>query len=78
MDLQAEKIELVRLLLDVEDERTLNEVKAVLKDDYDFYNDLPGHVKTGIERGIDDMNNGRVRDHESVMRDMRNKYGLKG
>ncbi len=45
--------------------------------EYDFYDALPEHVKTGIERGIDDMNNGRIRDHESVMHEIRIKYNLK-
>ncbi|RVU01989.1 hypothetical protein EOD41_08535 [Mucilaginibacter limnophilus] len=76
MDLQAEKIELVKLLLEVEDEQTLNEIKAVLHHDYDFYDDLPEAVKDSIEQALEDVEKGNVRSHEEVIKEMKSKYGI--
>ncbi|MEO6149821.1 MAG: hypothetical protein ABIN95_13005 [Mucilaginibacter sp.] len=78
MDLQAEKIELVKLLLEVEDEHILNEVKAVLTDEHVFYEDTPEYVKAEINQSLKEAESGNLRDHEDVMKDMKKKYGLKG
>ncbi len=51
MDIQAEKIELVKRLLDTEDEAVIREVKSVFEShEKDFWNELPDHGKAGIER----------------------------
>lgn len=77
MDLQAEKIELVKLILEVKDEEKINQVKAVLSDEHIFYEDLPDHVKEGINRSLKQAERGELRDHETVMKEMREKHGLK-
>jgi len=46
------------------------------EEEYDFYDDLPDHVKESIRCGIKDIEEGRVRDHEEVMRDIKLKYGI--
>jgi len=79
MDLQAEKIELVRLLLETESREVINEIKAVFKKQgNDFYDDLPQHVKDSIEKGIKEIETGEFYEHEWVMQDIKNKYGLNG
>jgi predicted transcriptional regulator len=78
MDLQAEKIELVRLLLDTDNQSVLDEIKAIFqKQGHDFFEDLPQHVKDSIEAGIKDIDNGNVYEHDEVMQDIKTKYGLK-
>jgi len=78
MDLQAEKIELMKLLLETDSEEIIAQIKSVFKrEEYDFYDDLPEHVKESIQRGLDDVKEGKVRDHESVMHDIKVKYGIK-
>jgi hypothetical protein len=59
MDLQAEKIELVKLLLETESRDVIDEIKAIFKKQgNDFYDDLPQHVKDSIERGLNDIEDG--------------------
>jgi len=77
MDLQSEKIELVKLLLETESREVINEIKAVFKKQgNDFYDDLPQHVKDSIERGLKDIEAGEVYDHNLVMQDIKTRYGI--
>lgn len=72
MDIQAEKIELVKLLLETEDTALLNDIKALFQShEKDFWSTLPRHVKDGIGRGKQQARNGQVVPHEEAMR----KYG---
>jgi len=51
MNLIAEKLELAKRLLDVEDEGLLFQLKQVLDNNgKDFWDDLPENVKQGITR----------------------------
>jgi len=46
MDLQTEKIELAKRLLETDDESVLLQIKEVFDSyDNDFWNELPEHVK---------------------------------
>jgi predicted transcriptional regulator len=78
MDIQAEKIELVKLLLDTDNQTVLDEIKAIFqKQGHDFFDDLPQHVKDSIEAGLKDVEAGDVYEHEDVMRDIKTRYGIK-
>ncbi|MBS1530996.1 MAG: hypothetical protein JSU01_11850 [Bacteroidetes bacterium] len=69
MDIQAEKIELVKRLLDTDDESVIREVKDVFAShDKDFWNDLPEHVKAGIERSRKQAEQGLLTPHDEVMK----------
>jgi predicted transcriptional regulator len=77
MDLQAEKIELVKLLLETESSEVINEIKAVFKrQGNDFYDDLPQHVKDSIEKGLKEIEQGEIYEHATVMQGIKTKYGL--
>lgn len=78
MDIQAEKIALMKLLLETESEDIIGQLKQVFKkQDNDFYDELPESVKYSLAQGIADVEQGNVRDHELVMHDVKAKYGLK-
>lgn len=48
MDVQAEKIELAKMLLDTEDVDLIHEIKALFESrEKDFWMELPEHVKKG-------------------------------
>jgi len=56
MDIQAEKLEIMKLLLKVDSPEILSEVKAVFKNKGDdFYDDLPQTVKDSIDTGLKDV-----------------------
>ena len=76
MDIQTEKLELLKMLMDENDPGVLKEVRAVLQhDEQDFWNDIPQHIKDAINEGIGDIDNGRHFSHEEVMKDIKSKYG---
>jgi hypothetical protein len=69
MNIEAEKIELVRRLLGTDDEMVLLQIKEVFEShDKDFWNDLPEHVKAGIERGRQHAAEGKVTPYDEVMK----------
>jgi len=69
MDLQTEKIELAKRLLETEDEAVLLQIKEVFDNsDKDFWTDLPEHVKAGIERGKKQADDGKLIPHTEVMK----------
>ena len=72
MDLQTEKIELAQRLLETDDEAVLLQIKEVFEShSKDFWDDLPEHVKAGIERGRKQAAEGKLTPHNEVMK----KYG---
>ena len=78
MDLQADKIALMKLLLETDSEEIISQLKSVFRRvEHDFYDDLPEHVKEDIDAGLEDIRNGDVYDHEFVVRDIKVKYGIK-
>lgn len=67
MNLQAEKIELVKLILDTEDKNLIGEIKNLFKSrDKDFWETLPEQVKAGIRKGQEQFRNGDFVSYEEV------------
>lgn len=68
MNLQAEKIELAKLLLETDDKSLIKEIKALFKSrEKDFWDKLPQQVKDGIKRGKEQARNGMVTPHDEIM-----------
>jgi len=71
----AIKLELIQWLTKLEDDETLDYLKVV-KDssdsNKDWWDELSDEQKSGIERGLEDVDNGRVHSHK----DIKLKYGL--
>ena len=72
---EAIKLELIEWLTKLEDDETIDYLKIV-KDSNDSHNDwwheLTSEQKDGIERGLSDINAGRVIPHDTV----KQKYDL--
>lgn len=78
MNIQTEKLELMRLLIETESEEIINALKSVFKKKgYDFWDDLPDEVKESIGRGLKDVEENKLYDHEWVMQETKKKYGFK-
>lgn len=75
MKQEAIKIELIEWLQNLKDIDTLKFLK-VLKDsstkNQDWFHELSEEEKEGIERGLEDIKNGKTFSHE----DVKAKYGL--
>ncbi|MVN19941.1 hypothetical protein [Mucilaginibacter arboris] len=77
MNIEAEKIELLKLILETEDEAVIQEIKSVFKkQELDFWNQLPDSVKVSINRGIEDVEAGRTQKHDQVMQELKDRYGF--
>ena len=75
MRIETIKLELIEWLSRLEDNDTIEYLKIV-KDtrlgNKDWWDDLSEEQKAGIERGLNDIDQGRTISHEEV----KNKYGL--
>ena len=69
------KLEIIEWLTQLDDRETIEYLKIV-KDsstiDNDWWNDLSGSQKTGIKRGLRDIDNGRTVSHAEIKK----KHGL--
>lgn len=68
MGLEAIKLELIEWLTQLDDEDTIEYLKVVKdsKTDGDWWEDLSPEQRTGIEKGLKDIDEGRVTTHEEV------------
>jgi len=75
MEQETIKLELIEWLTKLNDLETLNYLKVVKESKYeihDWWNNLTEQQIQGIQRGLNDVDEGRVVSHE----DVRAKYGL--
>jgi len=75
MGREAIKLELIEWLTKLEDNETINYLKVVKDNNIthnDWWNDLTEEQKSGIERGLRDVEAGKVVPHETV----KQKYSL--
>jgi len=70
----AIKLELIEWLTKLEDDNTIQFLKIIKDADSedDWWNELSDEQRQGIQRGLKDVENGRVIPHDEV----RLKYGL--
>lgn len=72
---EAIKLELIEWLTNLDDNETIEYLKIVKdskSNDDDWWDDLSDSQKQGIERGLNDIKNGRTISHA----DVKNRYGL--
>jgi len=75
MEQEAIKLELIEWLTKLNDLETLNYLKVVKESKFlnnDWWNDLTNQQVQGIQRGLKDVDEGRLISHDDVKR----KYGL--
>jgi hypothetical protein len=69
MDIQAEKLELVRMVLDTENPSILASVKRIFSDSKknDYWDTLPQYQKDEILKGVEEVCNGETVDYEKII-----------
>jgi len=73
MDIQLEKLELIKLLAETENPSVIKAVKKIFqKEKKDFWEELTEEQKEAIEEGLADFRNGRVVSYE----EMKKEFGL--
>ena len=77
MDIQSEKLELIKKLAETNDFAVIQSIKKIFqKEKKDWWDELSEEQKADIEEGIADSDAGRVVSYESVM--SKYKYATKG
>jgi hypothetical protein len=73
MDIQAEKIEIMKLILETDNPNILESVKKIFRKDKttDFWETLTQEQREDILQGIRDIENGEVIDYDDFMRKFR-------
>lgn len=71
----------IKQYLNTADEKVLRIVKAVFETyeeqkDIDFYDTLPDVAKKLIEKGLEDVKQGRIYSHKEVMAEFKEKYNI--
>ena len=75
MDIQLKKIEIIHWLTEITEKNIIDEIWAI-KSKFSTTDDelIIGEL---LDQGEDDIINDKVLSHEQVMREMREKYGIK-
>jgi hypothetical protein len=69
MDLKAEKIELVKMILNTEDKTLIGEIFNLFKKrELDFWETLPANVKAGIRKSQEQLRDGNSISYEDAMK----------
>jgi hypothetical protein len=75
MTQEAVKLELITWMAKLTNQETINYLK-IIKDESskggDWWDDLTNAQKAGIDRGLKDLDEGRITPHETI----KNRYGL--
>jgi hypothetical protein len=68
--MQAEKLQLMKLILETENPKILKSIKNLFfqEDKADFWNSLTDEQKEEINLGIAEIENGELLDYETVVR----------
>ena len=67
MDIQAKKLDLIRWVLQLNDERLLNKIEALQTEDLDFWNELSDPQRKEIVKAIGELDAGKKHDYEEVI-----------
>lgn len=70
MNIQAEKLELVRMILDTDNPSILSSIKRIFESykNIDFWDSLQESQKEEILKGIEEVENGETVDYEEFMK----------
>ncbi len=74
MNIQTEKLELMKMILETDNPDILRSLKEIFsnKEEDDYWDSLSGDEKADILAGIRDIENGNVIDYEEFMAKYRN------
>jgi hypothetical protein len=60
MDIQSSKIELVKIILNIENDKFIEKItEFIQKEQVDFWNELSSSEQEEIEKGIKELNKGK-------------------
>ena len=68
MNIQAEKLEIMKMVLDTENPSILQKIKSLFVREKDFWDSLSANEKEEIRKGIDELEKGEIYPYEDVMK----------
>ena len=72
MNLQAEKIQLAKMILSIENKSIVQQIKDVLNStQQDWWNTISKDEQRAIKQGLDELDNGLFKSHKEVMKKYR-------
>ncbi len=76
MNIETRKLNVIKKITLLKDDNILSEIENILKSS-DWWDELPAEVKKSIDKGIEQAKKGETMSHEDVIKEAREKYGLK-
>lgn len=69
MNIQTEKLEILRMILETENPKILDSIRKIFKKQasVDFWETIPQSQKEDILSGIQEIENGEIEDYESFI-----------
>lgn len=68
LNIQNKKLELIQWLSTIEDLATINKIFEIKKEKSDWWDEISKAEKESIEKGLKDIDEGRVVSHEVFMK----------
>jgi predicted transcriptional regulator len=69
MNLQAEKIQLAKMILSIENKSIVQQIKDVLHSSQaDWWNTISKEEQRAIKEGLNELDNGMFKSHKEVMK----------
>ena len=70
MNIQAEKLELMRMILETDNPSIIDSIKKIFKKQTkkDFWETIPRNQKEDILKGIEEIESGEIIDYEDFMK----------
>jgi hypothetical protein len=69
MDIQSSKIELVKIILNIENDKFIEKItEFIQKEKVDFWNELSLSEQEEIEKGVKELNNGKRVDFDDFLK----------
>lgn len=80
MNIQAEKLEIMKRILEIDNPGLLSSIKKLLKRERkaDFWEALPQNQKDDILKGIEEIEKGETVDYEDLIRKHRTSFPVRG
>lgn len=73
MNIQYEKLEVAKMVLNTDNKKILNRIRAIFReeDDMDLWDELPERIKKSVETAIKQANSGKLKSHADVLKKYR-------
>ena len=72
VNLEARKLSIIEYLAELKDESILSQIENLLKPKVDFWDELTDTQKQGIQKGIEQLNNGDKVAYEDFIAQFKN------